>query len=277
MFIPSEVTNRYINCLNYLKASKQIPSIRQYALAIGIHPQCISDIIRGKRDVNSDIIHKSVTHFDLNLNYIYKGIGDFLNSTVVALPNELFNTQGIAFVSSSEQSNYVRDNGAEGYLEGLPKIHLTDRKYLKGDWRAFEVSSDRMSPLLNVGEQLICDSIAREEFGRRIRHGNVYVVVTNFTVFIGRIQNLIKNQSKIIINLDNPFYPSEELYLHELKEVWEVRSKVSVFVPTPKEDKKTFSHDVDCLKETISNQGKMINSLNATIEKLLKQNRAVRV
>ena len=73
---------------------------------------------------------------------------------------------------------------------------------------------------------------------------------------------------------DNSYYSHYDLHIDEIKEIWMVTHKISPFMPNPSNVRNALHAEVDILKETISDQSKMIKSLNATVEKLLKMNRS---
>ena len=78
----TQLTERFISCMNLIKENNDIPSTRQFSKLIDTHPQCISDVITGKREANAVLISKLVEIFEVNANYIFTGKGEpFMDDT----------------------------------------------------------------------------------------------------------------------------------------------------------------------------------------------------
>ena len=279
-----EVTNRFINCINYLKESHLIPSIRQFALNIDIHPQCISDIFRAKRDVNSDIIHKAVMKYKLNPVYIYTGEGHFLigeashetrnTDPILTVVTDNEGDERIVHVPIAAQAGYGSQIHDPHYFEDLQSFSLPGDQFRHQTHRCFDVAGDSMEPSIFSGDKVVCSFVEKENWFASIRNNYVYVLVTHTSVLVKRVHNNLKKNGTLTLISDNNFYQSIELELKDIKEIWQVSLKISPFMPSPSHIRNGLHTEVDLLKDTISDQGKLIQSLNNTIEKLLKQNRS---
>jgi phage repressor protein C with HTH and peptisase S24 domain len=266
--------------VKYLKEENLIPSARQLALKIEVHPQCISDIMTGKRSVNSDIIEKCAQNFDINLNYLYRGTGEIMNSkdlvhNDVLTPNNHFKER-IAYVPIAAQAGYIEQFLDDTFLEDLVSFSLPDSRYQHGSYRCFDVVGDSMEPSIYSGDKLICQNVEQQYWMNSIKNNYVYVIVSNEGVIVKRVINQLATTRSLSLISDNSFYTSTEILASDIREVWIVTSKISSFMQSPNNIKNGLDKVVDNLKDTIHDQSKLIQSLNTTIEKLLKQNRLAR-
>jgi hypothetical protein len=62
---------------------------------------------------------------------------------------------------------------------------------------------------------------------------------------------------------------------NEIKEIWHVEVKISPYLPSPNNIRHAFHEEMDDMKKIIDQQSRSILVLNQTVEKLLKQNRAI--
>ena len=278
----SQLTIRFIELVKYLKEENFIPSVRQLALKISVHPQCISDIMTGKRHVNSDIIHKCAQHYDINLNYLYRGSGSLMlsDSTVdISITSARSNDcrELIVYVPFEAQAGYIDQVHQENYVDELVKFSLPDARYQHGNFRCFDVLGDSMEPSIFSGDKLICQSIEQQDWMSSIKNNYVYIIISNDGIVVKRVINRIIQEGILRLVSDNSFYQDIDLFVGDVKEVWLVTSKISCFMQSPNNIRNGLDKVVETLKDTITDQSKMIQSLNGTIEKLLKQNRISRV
>ncbi len=282
-----EVTNRFITCIEYLKEKHIIPSTRQFALAIGIHPQCISDIIRSKREVNTDIINKAVEQFNISPNFLFTGKGSILLIEVSSSNSEPLNVdpiltvvtdsngdERIVHVPVAAQAGYGNQIHDAMFFENLPSFSLPWQQFKSSSYRCFDVAGDSMEPTLYSGDKVVCSFVESENWFNGIRDNYVYVLVTHSSVYVKRVVNNLKHSGTLALISDNSFYAPTEIELKDLLEVWTVSLKISPFMPSPNNIRNGLHNEVEILKTTIADQGKLIQSLNNTIEKLLRQNRS---
>ena len=280
----SQVSERFIDCIKVLKKEGDIRSYRQFAISIGVHPQCISDLINAKREVSVDMISKSLEHYSINPNYLYTGVGSMLldeNETSIIPPEDPIITivtdntgnERIVYVPVAAQAGYGQSVHDPEFIRELPSFSLPGASFQHGSFRCFDVVGDSMEPMIFAGEKLIASFIEKEEYLRGINDKYIYIIVTRSGVVVKRIENKIKESGQLILISDNAYYQPYHQDVESITEIWKVTHKISDFMPSPRNIRNAFHTEVDLLKETIADQSKLIKSLNATVEKLLKQNR----
>lgn len=281
------ITERFINCLNFLKQSKRIPSSRQFAIAIDVHPQCISDIITGKRKINIEIIAKLIKVFDIDPDFIFQGKEPMIKGSneentplvdpVISIVTDRDGEERIVHVPFVAQAGYTEQMHDPVFMQELPTFNLPGDRFKNGTFRCFDIAGDSMEPTLFSGEKLVCSFVEKDNWVNGLRDNYVYVIVTEGSVVVKRIINKIKTDAYLLLRSDNNFYEASELNISEVKEIWQVTYKISPFMPSPTNIRNGLHQEVDSLRDVIAEQSKMIQSLNGTIEKLLKQNRQTTV
>jgi len=277
------VSLRFIQSIEYLKTNNKIPSTRQFALAIGIHPQCISDVVCGKREVNCDIISKAIQTFKLNPLFLYTGEGSILidenikdnisTEPILTIVTDEIGNERIVHVPVSAQAGYGTQLHDATYIQELPTFSLPGATYSNGSHRCFDVSGDSMEPSIYNGDKVVCHFIEPDNWFNGIKENHVYIVISREGVVVKRVVNNLKENGTLSLISDNNFYKPFEIELKDIVEIWQVSVKISPFMPSPRNIRNGLHNEVDVLKNTISDQSKLIQSLNATVEKLLKQNR----
>lgn len=277
-----EVSLRFIESLEYLKSNNKIPSTRQFAKAINIHPQCISDVVRGKREVNCDILLKAIKFYNLNPLYLYTGEGEILidktatttsQEPIITIVTDNTGNERIVHVPISAQAGYGQQLHDPLFIQNLPTFSLPGFQYNHGSFRCFDVSGDSMEPSIYNGEKIICNFVERDNWFNGIKENHVYVIITKESVVVKRVINRLKSNGTLELISDNNYYEPYEIELKDVVEVWNVKEKISPFLPSPRNIRNGLHNEVDHLKTTISDQSRLIKSLNATVEKLLKANR----
>jgi phage repressor protein C with HTH and peptisase S24 domain len=280
----NKISERFIACVKLLKERKNIPSIRQFAISIDLHPQCISDVMTGKRDVNTDMIAKCVEQFDFNPVFLFTGEGNMFssesNSAITAHPNPILSVvtdnkgnERIVHVPVAAQAGYGHQLHDPIFLSELPSFTLPDDRFKQGSFRCFDISGDSMEPTLFSGDKIVCSFVDPDDYYTALRDNYVYVVITKSGVVVKRIKNTLKKDGHISLFSDNSYYDRYQIELDDISEIWLVTLKISHFMPSPRHIRNALHQEVDILKDTITDQSRMIKSLNSTVEKLLKQNR----
>ena len=131
-----------------------------------------------------------------------------------------------------------------------------------------------MEPSLLSGDKIVCSFIEPDSWHHAIKDNCVYVVVTKSDVVVKRVVNKIKDTSCIELFSDNDYYEPFVLEAGEIVEIWNVRLKISAFMPTPMGTKNPLNKEFTILRKTIDSQSELIQGLNGTINALLKQNRS---
>lgn len=271
----SIVTDRFIKCLDKLKEDGKIRSARQFALSLDYLPQSLSEIHKGRRDATIELLRKSIEIYDMNPFYLFTGEGTMFNSgeqitnfrqlTVVTDGQD---DERIVHVPIPAQSGYAGEVLDPDFLRSLPAYTLPDYKYKIGTHRSFDVSGDSMEPTLFEGDKVICSYLDPNHWDSAVKDNYVYVIVTRGDVLVKRVFNKLKEEKIFLLQSDNEFYEPYPVPKEDVREVWYVRAKISPFLPSPNNIQNIVRAEVKELKSTIVNQGRLVENLYKTIEKL---------
>jgi len=276
----SIVTVRFVECLEKLKERGEIRSSRQFALAVEYHPQNLNDIVRGKRDVTIELIKKSSEVYRFNAQYIFTGTGHlFLDEEMpqqhAAAPKIHESAEKILYVPVAAHAGYSEQFHDPVFMEELVTFSLPDYRFQHGQHRCFDIAGDSMEPSLFAGDKVVCSFVENNHFYSSVRNNLVYVFVLEGSVVVKRVQNNVRTNGTFLLMSDNTYYKPYEVSVEDVREVWHVEVKISPYLPSPNNLRNAFHEEMDDMKKVIDQQSKSIQVLNQTVEKLLKQNRAV--
>lgn len=272
----SIVTERFIKCLNKLKEDGKIRSSRQFAINLDYLPQSLSEIQKGRRDVTIELLRKAVEVYGMNPMYLLTGEGTtFMQSEennefrMLTVVTDEQDDERIVHVPVPAQAGYAGEVLDQTFLQSLPTYTLPDYKYKIGTHRSFDVSGDSMEPTLFEGDKVICSFLEPGLWEGAVKDNYVYVVVTRGDVLVKRVFNKIKEDKTFLLGSDNEFYETYSIPMEDVREIWYVRAKISPFLPSPNNIQNIVRAEVKELKQTIVNQGRIVENLYTTIEKLM--------
>jgi len=273
------VTDRFVACIERLKDRNDIKSVRQFALTVDYHPQNLNDIMKGKRDVTIELLKNATEIYKINPQYIFSGIGSmFLDDDIMQQSSSSIvhnSLEKIVYVPTAAHAGYTDQYNDPIFMEDLVSFSLPDYKFQHGTYRCFDIVGDSMEPSLYAGDKVVCSFVDNNNFYSSVRNNLVYVIVMDGAIVVKRVRNRIKENGTIELLSDNNYYQPYEVPVAEIKEIWHVEVKISPYLPSPNNIRHAFHEEMDGMKKTIDQQSKSIQLLNQTVEKLLKQNRAI--
>ena len=272
----SVVTQRFIKCHNKLRENKTVKSSRQFAVDIDYLPQSLSEILKGRRDVTIEVLRKSVEAFNINPIYLFTGEGtmfltgeDNKSLRILTVMTDISNEERIVHVPVPAQTSYAGELNNPQFIQNLPSFTLPDYKYKVGTHRSFDAAGDSMEPTLFEGDKIVCSFIEPSLWESGIKDSYVYVIVTQDDIVVRRVYNQLKINKLIQVHSDNKFYEPYQIPLSMIREIWYVRAKISPFLPAPNRIQHLFYDDMNSLKNTVTEQSRLIENLNQTIQKLV--------
>lgn len=273
------VTERFVSCLEKLKDTNEIKSIRQFALAVDYHPQNLNDIMKGKRDVTIELIKNAAEIYKINPQYIFTGHGSmFSDEEIVQQPSpaqQYKSLEKIVYVPTAAHAGYTEQFHDPVFLDDLVSFSLPDYKFQHGTYRCFDIMGDSMEPSLYAGDKVVCSQVDSNNFYSSVRNNLVYVIVMDGSLVVKRVLNKVRENRTMMMLSDNSYYQPYEVAIEEIREIWHVEVKISPYLPSPNNIRNAFHEEMDGMKKIIDQQSKSIQMLNHTVEKLLKQNRSL--
>ena len=137
----------------------------------------------------------------------------------------------------------------------------------------FDVSGDSMEPTLFEGDKVVCSFLEPSLWESGIKDNYVYVIVTRADIIVKRVNNFIRNDKQLEVLSDNNFYEPYRINMSDVREIWYVRAKISPFLPSPQNLKNYLQEEIRELRQTITQQTRLINNLNETLERAINRER----
>ncbi|PKP02251.1 MAG: DNA-binding protein [Bacteroidetes bacterium HGW-Bacteroidetes-6] len=151
------------------------------------------------------------------------------NLRVLATTVDSGNNENIELVEEKAKAGYKSGFADPDYIKVLPTFSLpflsSDKKY-----RTFQISGDSMLPIPDK-------AFVTGEFVQNwnlIRDRQAYIILTyEDGVVFKVVENLLKEQGKLVLYSLNSFYEPYELALPEIREVWRFVHYISPELPDP--------------------------------------------
>jgi len=274
----SVVTQRFIKCHDKLRDDNRVRSSRQFALSLDYLPQSLSEILKGRRDVTIELLRKAIEKYKLNPVYLFTGDGpmfmmeedhqDFRVLTIVTNSEE---DERIVHVPIPAQAGYAGEAANPAFIQELPTFTLPDYNYKTGTHRSFDVAGDSMEPTLTEGDKVICSYVEPTIWENTIKNGHVYVVVMQGDVIVKRVNNQLAEERCLELFSDNNFYKPYSITASDIREIWQVRAKISASLAPPKSENQ-FNGPLTDMQQKLEQQAHLIRNLHLNIEKLLSNN-----
>lgn len=270
----SIITQRFIKCHDKLRDDNRVRSSRQFAINLDYLPQSLSEILKGRRDVTIDLIRKSVDLYKMNPVYLFTGEGpmfmieenqqDFRVLTIVTNADE---EERIVHVPVPAQAGYAGEMVNPTFIQHLPTFTLPDYKYKIGTHRCFDVAGDSMESSLFEGDKVVCSYVDPTLWESGIKDNYVYVIVTRGDILVKRVMNKLKEEKLLELHSDNVFYERYKMNVGEIREVWQVRTKISPFLPSTQKNNNHLHEELNELKQIIREQSRLIEELHQRVQK----------
>lgn len=226
---------------DYLKENNI--SVQFLAEKIGVDRQTIYKYFKSE-SLNSKTVKKILTSLGVDSNDIFgkhpisnaKDLGEILddeqgNTKFVEISPGRYR-MGIELVPEHAKAGYLTNYADPEYLEELPKHYITIDKYVKGKYRAFEVSGDSMNDgtINSLPDGCIATGreIKRDLWLSRFhthKYDNWIIVTREEGIVVKQIVNHdIKNGIITLhsINTDKKSYPDFDIHLDDVLQIYNV-------------------------------------------------------
>ena len=262
----SNVTKRFLNCLDQLITDRKVNSKRHFALTIGYHAQGISEMVAERRDAPLDLIEKAVVAFRFNPIYLFTGHGtlfcnpaedDGLRLKNLSIVTDQKGEERIVHVPYPAQAGYGRLLDDPVFITDLPSYQLPDPQFRSGTYRSFEIAGSSMEPVFMPNDIVIAAFIEPRYWEQAIKDGQIYIIVTHKDVVIKRIKNYIRTKKQIECCSDNAAFDTYTIEADEIREVWKARVKLTSHIDPP-----ASKFNSTTITEQLQAQQKMLEHLH---------------
>ena len=268
----SNVTERFLKCLDQLVSEGKVRSKRHFALTLGYHAQGLSEMTASRRDVPLELIEKAVHNFKINPNYLFTGTGkpfllsseeeDFrLKQLVIATDDQ--GEERIVHVPCPAQAGYGQQHKDPVFISELPTCKLPGSQFKSGSYRSFEISGNSMEPTYKHQDIVVAAFVEPKYWEQALKNESIFVIVTTQDVYIKRVINRLRNERKLDCISDNEEFQSFSVDGEEIREIWKPRMRI-----TPHSDFLPSSQPSSSISEQLKLQKKMLESLQHQVTSL---------
>ena len=232
----SEITRRFLACVDQLIADKQVNSRRHFALTLKYHAQGISEMAGERRDVPLELIEKAVKQFKFNATYLFTGTGtkffdpkaeeDVRIRHLGIVTNEK-GEERILHVPVTAKAGYGKLHDDAEFFNGLPSYELPDPQFKSGTYRSFEVEGSSMIPTFRPADIVVASFIEPRFWEQAIKSGQAYVIVTHQDVYLKRVNNFLKKEKVLECYSDNEETQTFSIEGQDIREIWRPRMKIT--------------------------------------------------
>lgn len=187
-----------------------------------------ADIERGKKKITGKIVSDLLRLYNINPLWLYgKSYNKYLEVTGNTTPKVITmgtdSRENMIMVPIKASAGYAGNLQDTEWYSELPAFNIPLPEYKEGSFRAFQVRGDSMLPVLLPNEWVMGKAV---ESVRQASDGRIHVIVTSESVVVKKLR---KSESPDQVNLIslNREYPVIEQPITEIKELWEVNSKLS--------------------------------------------------
>ncbi|ARN79107.1 DNA-binding protein [Nonlabens spongiae] len=187
-----------------------------------------ADIERGKKKITGKIVSELLRQFNVNPLWLYgtsynKYLETGRSTSPQVITMDTSDRENMIMVPIKASAGYASNIQDTDWYNELPTFSIPLPQYKEGSYRAFQVKGDSMLPVLQPDEWVMGKSV---ESLRLATDNRIHVVVTNDSILVKKMRKSDSARSVNLISL-NREYPVIEQPVGEIKELWEVNSKLS--------------------------------------------------
>jgi phage repressor protein C with HTH and peptisase S24 domain len=218
-----------------------------------------ADIERGKKKITGKIVTELLRQFNVNPLWLYgNSYNKLLETSSSTSPRVITmdssDRENMIMVPIKASAGYANNVQDTDWYNELPAFNIPLPQYKEGSYRAFQVKGDSMMPVLQPTEWVMAKAV---ESIRVANDNRIHVVVTTDSVLVKKLRKTETPGEVYLISL-NRDYPVIEQPVAEIKELWEVNSKLSFDLDAHDGDEAMISlkQGLDSLRDEIASMKK---------------------
>jgi len=232
-------------------------SQQDFADKIGITQGALSQIESGKSNASFDTIKKISDEFDVNCNWLIKGIGEVSLGKETTPPINLSTRKQsvnmtekvlIPLVKQEAHAGYIKGHSDAEYIKTLDVYQIPG--FERGNYRLFEIVGDSMIPAIHPHEIVVCEFVSDWE---KIENGLLSIIISKEGIVVKRLYCYEGDKSTLILKSDNTNYKTYSIKVGEVLEIWVIKAKItSMFADGEGMDSKRIERleaDINLLKD----------------------------
>jgi len=188
-----------------------------------------ADIERGRTRIPGQVVKELLKRYHINPLWLFGDSAQkylyadkvFVNPKVVTVDQA--GKDNIVLVSAKAAAGYPNNIGDAQWFETLPAFTIPLPEYRNATFRGFQVDGDSMTPALHSGEWIWARAVDDWDV---LNDKYLYVIVTIDSVLVKKVRKEKDSSFVHLISL-NPDYAPIRVDRNEIREVWQVNSKLS--------------------------------------------------
>ncbi|MGN7887157.1 XRE family transcriptional regulator [Dyadobacter endophyticus] len=188
-----------------------------------------ADIERGRTRIPGQVVKELLKKYHINPLWLFGDSAQkylyadkvFVHPKVVTVDQS--GKDNIVLVSAKAAAGYPNNIGDAQWFEALPAFTIPLPEYRNATFRGFQVDGDSMTPAIQSGEWIWARAVDDWD---GLSDKNMYVVVTVDSVLVKKVR---KEKDSAFVNLIslNPEYAPIRVDRNDIREIWQVNSKLS--------------------------------------------------
>jgi repressor LexA len=151
----------------------------------------------------------------------------FSNAQIHTVTVDRTGNETTMLVPLAVQAGYPTLCNEAVYLQDMKSYELPGFEF--GEYRAFEVDGDSMSPTFRHRDIVVCKNVDRLDL---LKPDECYVIVTSENLLLKRIPAVITDRRGTFeLHSDNPAFKPYKLPVADLQQLWIVRGYLSTNIP----------------------------------------------
>jgi len=214
-----------------------------FAKSIGISSPLISQMLNKNSNFGIDTLQKIVDAYpQLNIEWLLKGVNPMILD-IRPVPSPENASIKIPVINEDKYRDYL-EGGVDINSRTVFSMTLPSHEFFFPKTASFQVNLNNMVPSLYFNDYVITEQNLNWE--NNLAEGNIYVIVGKNGLYFKRFKSY--RNTELIFENDNHAYPEDAFYKTEIKEIWQVKSKLSFYLGKEKATTQTIDNLSSLLK-----------------------------
>jgi SOS-response transcriptional repressor LexA len=193
-----------------------------------------ADIERGRTRIPGHAVKELLKKYHINPLWLFGESGQkHLRAEEVAMAPRIITVdnsgkENIVLVNAKAAAGYPLNIGDAQWFESLPAFGIPLPEYRNATFRGFQVDGDSMMPALHPGEWIVGKAVDDWD---NLSTNRMFVVVTVDSILVKKLQKDSRSTYVNLVSL-NPEYAPIRIDRSEIRELWQVNSKLSFDLET---------------------------------------------
>lgn len=230
----------------------------EFAQELGIK-NTTADIERGRTKLSGNVVSELLRLYNVNPLWLYgysnqknlnAGTGDVSPKVITV---DTSDNENLILVNQKAAAGYPHNIQDVDWYQRLPAFDLPLPQYRNATYRGFQIEGDSMLPNFRPDDWVLGKAISSMAEATSNR---IYVIVLTDSVLVKKMQKLPDASRVLLISINEEYIPYE-VAVSDIKELWQVNSKLTFHLDTPSES--NLLRELQQSMEELKKQMKKLN------------------